>query len=146
MERIATMEQLQQEVISLIEEPLNFRFNFADAVQYEEIENFVSCLAVEEMKNDYKILLKYPDIFSDEPLVQGTTYFRLGINNNKVIKHQTNLTDPTWKDILKAINYILTKNNLQDLVLYTIDIVGLTDDGFGYELEAVMVDPNNEYN
>jgi hypothetical protein len=146
MERVATMEQLQLEVSNLIEEPLKFIFNFADAVQYEEIENLVSCLAIEEMGIDYKILLKYPNILSNDPIVEGKTSFRISINNNNIIKHDDVLIDPTWKDILKNINNILTKNNLKDLVLYTIDIVGLTNDGLGYELEAVMVDPNSEYN
>ncbi len=145
MERTASFKVLQKEVEQLIEEVPKFRYNFADVIQYEEREDMLSCSAIEQTEDDFELQMCYPDIFSDEPIVGGETYFRICINNKVILKQEESISNPTWKNILKSINFLLTKNNLKDLVLYSIEIIGLTPDGLGYELEAVMVDPDSEY-
>lgn len=145
MELVAPFSQLQKEVEQLIGQSPKFRFNFADVVQYEERENVLSCSAIEQTEEDFDLQMSYPNIFSEDPIVGGTSLLKICINNSKKIEHSEFLLDPTWKDILQVINFLLTKNSLTDLVLYSIEIVGLTEDGLGYELEAVMVDPNSEY-
>lgn len=145
MERVAPFSQLQNEVKQLIGQPPKFRFNFADVVQYEEREDVLSCSAIEQTEDDFDLQMSYPNIFSEEPIVGGNTSLKICINNSKYLEHTELLLDPTWKNILQIINSLLTKNNLIDLVLYSIEIVGLTSDGLGYQLEAVMVDPNSDY-
>lgn len=145
MERTATFEQLQKELKFLLNEPPKFKFNFADVVQYEEEENILSCSAIEQTEdNEFQITVTYPDIFSEEPIVGGETLLKICISEQALIDYNQPLFDPTWKQLLLAINNTLTENNLCNLVLYSIEIIGLTANGMGYILEAVMVDPSRE--
>jgi hypothetical protein len=101
--------------------PLSFTYGI-----YEVIDQFSN----ESGNEDW--LAKFPDVCSPEPVLVGDTVFIL---NKETEQITFNIPDPSWVDILDAIN---SRINNKETTLVGLDIIGLSEDGLSYIVEIML--------
>jgi hypothetical protein len=122
MDIVSSYDELQSQIDSLLSSPRTFEF------------------CIYEVLTDDSVLVKHPNILSQESLLGTDTQFI--INLSKFEPFVSNSIDnPSWKDILNIINdalYYLGYNQKDKLKLQGLEMVGISSSGFGYVVQAIL--------
>ena len=117
---------MQEEFNLLLADIPRFGFSVCDIVEHENSED--------------EPIVCYPEISSKEPLLVGNVSVILNYAVHNVFFNLSNsLENPTWQDLLNEINTTIKTENFGYADLHTFDIVGITDNGMGYEIEAILI-------
>lgn len=112
-------------------------------LQNKKVFNF----CIYEVATDDGNSVLHPDILDPEPLLGTDTQIVINIPSVTSEPYvSTSIQDPTWKDVLNIINDMLIcigYDEHSNLSLQSLEIIGITQSGFGHFVQAVISDPNN---
>jgi len=122
--------------------------DYTNTSRYSDLVNSIETLINQKPKfkfllvdieetNNTNPLVKHPNIFSTESVINGDCQLHLHfIETDEKRLSDKIFNNPTWKDILTEINNLLTYTEVADL--HNLEIQGVLMSGDGYHVGALI--------